>query len=238
LGDVPKQTRGWDDAANVTRGQRHKEESSDYRYFPEPDLAPVTTTDADLAAVRAELGELPAALRRRLETAYGITPYDSDVLVNQGRRLVDYYIELADRAGDGKLASNWMQQDVLRTLSDRKIDIDHYPVRPDRLAELLACVRSGQVDTTRGREVLAIMDESGKSAADAMAQLGIRQVDESELVALCKEILAANPKIVEDVRGGKLQAAGNLVGQAKRKNPNANPNRIREICLELIKGMG
>src|SRR5271169_1000367 len=84
LGDVPKQTRGWDDVANVTRGQRHKEESSDYRYFPEPDLVPVTVADAEVVAVRSALGELPAQLRTRLEHTYGITAYDSDVLVNQG----------------------------------------------------------------------------------------------------------------------------------------------------------
>ena len=86
LGDVPKSTRGWDEASQTTRPQRSKEESSDYRYFPDPDLVPVTVTEAEVERVRASLGELPAALRTRLEQTYGITPYDSDVLVNQGRR--------------------------------------------------------------------------------------------------------------------------------------------------------
>ena len=95
LGEAPKSTRGWDETTQTTYLQREKEESSDYRYFPEPDLVPVTTTDAEVERVRASLGELPAALRCRLEETYGITPYDSDVLVNQGRALVDYYIELA-----------------------------------------------------------------------------------------------------------------------------------------------
>ena len=83
LGDVPKQTRGWDDVANITRGQRHKEESSDYRYFPDPDLVPVRTSEQQIAAAKASHGELPADLRHRLETTYGIKPYDSDVLVSQ-----------------------------------------------------------------------------------------------------------------------------------------------------------
>ena len=91
LGDVPKTTRGWDEASQTTRPQRSKEESSDYRYFPDPDLVPVTVTEEEVERVRASLGELPAALRTRLEQTYGITPYDSDVLVNQGRALVDYY---------------------------------------------------------------------------------------------------------------------------------------------------
>ena len=95
IGDAPKSTRGWDETTQTTYLQREKEESSDYRYFPEPDLVPVTTTDAEVERVRASLGELPAALRCRLEETYGITPYDSDVLVNQGRAVVDYYVELA-----------------------------------------------------------------------------------------------------------------------------------------------
>ncbi|MBI2824667.1 MAG: Asp-tRNA(Asn)/Glu-tRNA(Gln) amidotransferase subunit GatB [Planctomycetia bacterium] len=234
LGDVPKQTRGWDDAADITRGQRHKEESSDYRYFPDPDLVPVTVSAKQVEEVRAALGELPAALRRRLETTYGITPYDSDVLVNQGQELVTYYVELAEASGDGKMAANWVQQDVLRTLNEQGASIGAFPIRPPQLAELLQKVRAGEVDTTRGREVFAAMLASGRSAAEAMRALGIEQVDESQLVELCRQLVAANPKLVADVKAGKLQAAGAFIGQAKKLNANVNPNRVREICLELI----
>lgn len=234
LGEVPKQTRGWDDAANVTRGQRHKEESSDYRYFPDPDLVPVTVTEEQIQQLREGLGELPADLRHRLELTHGISPYDSDVLVNQGRALVEYFVELAALCGDGKLASNWIQQDVLRELKERSQEIGEFALRPAALAELLKKVRDGEVDTTRGREVLLAMLQTGKSAAAVMAELGIQQVDESALLDLCRELVAANPKLVADVQAGKLQAAGAFVGQAKKKNPNVNPARVREICLELI----
>ncbi len=233
LGDVPKQTRGWDDVANETRAQRHKEETSDYRYFPEPDLAPVIVTEAEVEQVRSGLGELPADLRSRLEATYEISPYDSDVLVNQGRTLVEYYAELARLTGDGKAASNWMQQDVLRTLNERNIPIEQFSISPTVLADLIKRVQAGDLDTSRGREVFAEMLSSGKSAADVMAEKGIARVDESELIALCQEIVAANPKIVADIKSGKLQAAGNLVGQVKRRNPNVNPGRVREICIEL-----
>jgi aspartyl-tRNA(Asn)/glutamyl-tRNA(Gln) amidotransferase subunit B len=237
LGDVPKQTRGWDDAAGVTRAQRHKEESSDYRYFPDPDLVPVTVSDEKVRAVEAALGELPAALRTRLESTYGITPYDSDVLVNSGRALVDYYIELAELAGDGKQASNWVQQDVLRTLNEQGISIEAYSVRPAALAELLKKVAADELNTSRGREVLADMLHSGKSAAEVMRDRGIEQIDESELLALCQELVAANSKTVADVKAGKLQAAGAFVGQAKKRNPNVNPGRVRDLCIELIQRM-
>ncbi len=234
LGDVPKQTRGWDDVANVTRGQRHKEESSDYRYFPDPDLVPVRVSAAQIDEARASLGELPAQLRERLERQYGIKPYDSDVITSAGRGVVEYYIELAEVTGDGKLASNWTQQDVMRTLNERKIEIHQFNVRPPQLAELLKAVQAGQLDTTRAREVFGEMLATGRSAAEVMQAKGIEKVDESALVALCQQLIAENPKIVADIKSGKLQAAGNLIGQAKKKNPNVNPGRLREIVLELV----
>jgi aspartyl-tRNA(Asn)/glutamyl-tRNA(Gln) amidotransferase subunit B len=237
LGDVPKQTRGWDDQAQVTRGQRHKEESSDYRYFPDPDLAPVIVNPEEVQQVRASLGELPAALRRRLESTYGIDPYDSDVIVNQGRGLVDYFVALADSCGSGKMAGNWVQQDVMRTLNERSLTIDTFPITSASLAELLKAVQDGQIDTSRAKDVFNQMVETGKSAAETMQALGIEKMDEAALVEICRELLASNPRTVQDVKGGKTQAIGALIGQAKKKNPNANPNRVREICLQLIEQM-
>ncbi|HWA98911.1 MAG TPA: Asp-tRNA(Asn)/Glu-tRNA(Gln) amidotransferase GatCAB subunit B, partial [Pirellulales bacterium] len=234
IGDVPKQTRGWDDTANVTHGQRHKEESSDYRYFPDPDLVPVTVKAEEVELVRGELGELPAQTRSRLENTYGISAYDSDVIVNQGRELVSYFVDVADTVGDGKMASNWVQQDVLRLLKELGTDVEHFPVRPWALADLLKKIKAGEVDTTRGREVFALMVSAGKPLDEAMKELGIEKVDESALVELCKQLVAANPKLVADVKAGKMQAAGAFVGQAKKANPNVNPARVREICLELI----
>lgn len=234
LGDVPKQTRGWDDAGNRTLAQREKEESSDYRYFPDPDLVPVLVTPAEIQQVKDNLGELPAALRARLVDDYGITPYDSDVLVNQGRDVVDYFLTVADGSGDGKLAANWLQQDVLRVLNEQSITIDAYPVPATELVSLLKMIQAGQLDRNRGREVLDYMVSHRATAEQGVSALGIEQVDESELIELCKELLAANPAIVADVRSGKTKAAGAFVGQAKKKNPNVNPQRVREICLELI----
>jgi aspartyl-tRNA(Asn)/glutamyl-tRNA(Gln) amidotransferase subunit B len=236
LGDpgVFKQTRGWDDNAGVTKKQREKEESADYRYFPDPDLVPVTVSAEKIEAVRSALGELPAQLRTRLETTYGITPYDSDVIVNQGRTFVDYYTEVATAGGDGKTASNWLQQDVMRVMGERELTIEAYPVSAKSLGELLAKVKAGEVDTSRGREVLQRMFDTGETAAAAMAALGIEKVDESALIALCEELVAANPRLVADVKAGKMQAAGAFVGQAKKKNPNANPGRVKDLCLEII----
>ena len=234
LGDVPKQTRGWDDGAGVTRAQRSKEESSDYRYFPDPDLVPVITTAAEVETVRASLGELPAALRSRIETEYGVSAYDADVIVNQGRELADYYLAVAKGCGDGRLASNWITQDVLRTLKARETNLASLGLSAERLVAFLKTIQSGELPGPRAREVFNLMVEKQIEPSAAMKSLGIEQVDETELITLCKELLAANPRTIADVRGGKLQAVGALIGQAKKKNPNADPNRVREICLELI----
>ena len=237
LGDVPKQTRGWDEAAQLTRQQRSKEESSDYRYFPEPDLVPMTVTDGQIDEVRQSLGELPAAIRSRLEKTYDITPYQSDVLVNQGRAVVDYYVELAEACGDGKQASNWVQQDVLRTLNERQIGIEQFRVDAAALGGLLKRVRAGRLTTTRGREVLAEMLASGKSAEEVTRAMGIAEVDDAELESLCRGLLEASPKVVADLKNGKLKAVGALIGQAKKKNPNVSPGRVRELCIELVEKM-
>jgi aspartyl-tRNA(Asn)/glutamyl-tRNA(Gln) amidotransferase subunit B len=234
LGDSPKQTRGWDDEAGVTRGQRSKEESSDYRYFPDPDLAPVTVAAAEVESMRQALGELPAALRQRLEASFGLSAYGADVLVNQGQLVTNYFLEVAECCGDGKVAANWVTQVVLRTLKERGITIEQLPVGSAALADLISKVKSGQVPSPRAREVFQRMTDEGIDAAAAMQAIGIAAVDESELVALCEKLLAANPKTISDVRAGKLQAVGAIIGQAKRANPNVDPNRVREICLELI----
>lgn len=237
LGEVPKQTRGWDEHAEVTRPQRSKEESSDYRYFPEPDLLPITVSEEEIAEVRASLGELPADLRRRLRQDYGLNAYDADVLVNQGRFTVEYFQRLAAASGDAKAAANWIQQDVLRVLNERQIAITEFPIAPETLGEVLRMVREGRLDTLKGRQVFAYMLQHGVGPQDAVAALGITEVDDADLQALCEELLAANPKVVAEVRAGKEKALGSLVGQAKKRNPNVNPARVKEICLERIARM-
>jgi aspartyl-tRNA(Asn)/glutamyl-tRNA(Gln) amidotransferase subunit B len=156
------------------------------------------------------------------------------VLVNQGRGLVDYYVEVAEAVGDGKRASNWIQQEVLRYLNEQNSGIGDYPVPATALAELLQAIEQGKLDNSRGKEVLQVMVDQRLSADAAMDQLGIEQVDQSALLDLCRRLLADNPGVVADVRGGKQQAVGALIGQARKRNPNANPAEVRRICLELI----
>lgn len=239
LGDpgVTKRTFGWDDDMQETYPQREKEESSDYRYLPDPDLTPVTLSSDRVEQVRRNLGELPAAIRRRLQTFYELKPHDSEVIVNQGPAFVNYFSLLAESSEDGRRASNWMQQDVLRTLNEQGIGIEEFGVPADSLGELLKIVSAGDLTNSQAKDVFAEMLASGSSPADAMKALGVEKVDSSELEALCAELLQANPHVVADVKDGKQKAIGSLIGQAKKKNPNANPNEVRQICMRLIEGM-
>ena len=237
LGEVPKQTRGWDEHQQITRPQRSKEESSDYRYFPEPDLVPVVVKPESVEEVRSQLGELPAALRQRLQTTYDLKPYDADVLVNQGRALIDYYETVAVRCEDGRLASSWMQQDVMRMLNEREIDIADFSLSAESLGELLIAIRSGELDRSRAGEVFQKMLSDNWSVSEAMADLGIEKVDSAATTDLCRELLAAHPAIVTDVKSGKTKAVGRLIGEAKKRNPNINPGEFRDTCLELISQM-
>ncbi len=237
LGQAPKQTRGWDDAAGKTTPQREKEESSDYRYFPDPDLTPVTNTPAEIEAARAELGRLPASLRQELQSQHGLSLYDADVLVNQGLSVVDYFLTVAREAADSKAAANWVTQDVLRVLKQREASIESFELSAEQLAELIKRISAGDIPKPRSREVFETMlSDSGASLTvdQAMDQLGIVEVDDSELEGLVKQLLEANPKVVADVQAGKQQAIGSLIGQAKKSNPNVDPGKFRQLCLEMI----
>jgi aspartyl-tRNA(Asn)/glutamyl-tRNA(Gln) amidotransferase subunit B len=229
-----KTTRGWDDVAGKTFLQREKEESADYRYFPDPDLLPVRLPPERIDAARAELGELPAEIRDRLQGQYGIKAYDADVIVNQGRDLIQYYEQAATKSGDGKRSSSWIQQDVMRTMNERQVSIAEFPVSADALSDLLGRVTKGDLDNTRARDVFTYLLDHRSSVDDAIRALGIESLDSGEIESLCQELLDANPQTVEDFRGGKKQAIGSLIGQAKRKNPNANPQQVRETLMRLI----
>lgn len=232
--DAPKRTFGWDDSAQVTKPQREKEESSDYRYFPCPDLCPVTVSDAELQEIRSSLGELPQQIRERLQQDYALPEYDADVIVNKGREVVDYYETLAKECGDNKKASNWLQQNVFAAMGDSIAD---FPVAAADLATLIKLIADGKLDNSRGKDVFAEMLSAKVTAEAAIKSLGIEQVDDSALETLCRELLGANPHVVDDVKAGKMKAVGALIGQAKKKNPNVNPNQFRELCIKIIESM-
>src|SRR5690606_38351054 len=126
--DAPKRTFGWDDVNERTFPQREKEESADYRYFPDPDLLPVRLPREWIDEIAASLGELPAVTRSRLQNQYGIKTYDADVIVNQGPSVIQYFETVAATSGDPRKASAWMMQDVMRTMKEKSLDMQAFPI--------------------------------------------------------------------------------------------------------------
>jgi aspartyl-tRNA(Asn)/glutamyl-tRNA(Gln) amidotransferase subunit B len=235
IGQAPKQTRGWDDAQGVTILQRQKEESDEYRYFPDPDLAPVVLTVDDIDVVREAMPELPTAKKLRYQSELGLSEYDADVLVSQGPGVATYFESTVASGATAKRASSWMQQDVLRTLNETETTIDEFPISPATLGDLLHEIDLGTFNTSRGREVFQLMLTRPELTVDAATvELGIESVDSSAVEALCRELLAANENIVAKVKEGNVKALGALVGQAKKRDRNMDPKTIQDTCLRII----
>jgi aspartyl-tRNA(Asn)/glutamyl-tRNA(Gln) amidotransferase subunit B len=239
LGEVSKATARWDDDRGVTIVQRRKEEAADYRYFPEPDLVPVEVDKSWLARVRAGLGELPAAQRQRLQQQYSLSAYDAGVLTSQGGPFVAYFEEVVHKSGNANEAKNWLSNEVLQTLNERKIDIRQFPIAASSLAGLLGEVRDTGLNKQRAREVYAEMLASGVGAKDAVAKLGFKVVgDEGQIVEIVRRAIAANPKAVADFKKGKVKAADAIKGAVMRETKGmAKTEMVQRLVLqELEKG--
>jgi aspartyl-tRNA(Asn)/glutamyl-tRNA(Gln) amidotransferase subunit B len=236
LGEVSKATAGWSDARGVTVVQRRKEEASDYRYFPEPDLVPVVVDEALIERMRAGLGELPAAARARLQADYGLSAYDAGVITHQGRAFTAYFEAVARHGSDAKDASNWMTNQVLQTLNERKIGLGDFPLTPAALADLLKQVRGSGLNMQRAREVYARMLDSGASAEQAIGELRFRPIaDEGQLREIIRRAIAGNPKAVTDYKKGKTRAADAIKGAVMRETKGmARTDLVQQLMLQEL----
>jgi aspartyl-tRNA(Asn)/glutamyl-tRNA(Gln) amidotransferase subunit B len=232
--DAPKTTRGWSDVDEVTKPQREKETAADYRYFPEPDLVPVVVDPPWIDRVKTSIGELPQPRRRRFEADFGLSPYDANVLVEQGQDVADYFDAVAAATSEYKLASNWIQQDVLRTIKDKKLSVAEFPVKPEQLADLINRVKRGELNTNQGREVLGRMIDTGGSLDAIIAEGGYRMVsDRDTIAAAVAAAIASNPQAIDELKKGKKKpeaVKGFLRGQVmKQTGGKANPALVGEL---------
>jgi aspartyl-tRNA(Asn)/glutamyl-tRNA(Gln) amidotransferase subunit B len=237
LGEVPKATAGWDENRGITVVQRRKEEASDYRYFPEPDLVPVTVEDGVPLRVREQLGELPAATRVRLQQQFSLSAYDAGVIVRQGRAFIGYYESVVRQGGDAKDASNWMTNQILQTLNERKIGLRDFPLEPKALADLLKQIRSSGLNMQRAREVYARMLETRQGAEQAINALGFKVIaDEGQLVEIVRRAIAANPKAVADYKMGKTKAADAIKGAVMRETKGmAKTELVQQLLVQELR---
>jgi aspartyl-tRNA(Asn)/glutamyl-tRNA(Gln) amidotransferase subunit B len=239
-GDVAKATAGWNEDRGVTVIQRRKEEASDYRYFPEPDLVPVEVSDAWKEQVRASLGELPAAQRARLQSQYHLPAYDAGVITQQGRAFVGYFEEVARLCGDAKAASNWVTNQVLQTLNERKVGVGELPLSATALAGLIREIQQTGLNMQRSREVYARMLETGSSAEQAISDLGFKVIsDEGQLREIVRRAIAANAKAVADYKKGKTKAADAIKGAVMRETKGmAKTEVVQQILLQELQNAG
>jgi len=240
-GQLTQETRGWVEEQGVTVSQRSKEYAHDYRYFPEPDLPPLTLGRSLVEETRSRLPELPDARRERFLSQYGLPLYDANILTNS-KALADYF-EACVNALQGpspekrtKNVSNWLLGDFARLLNVNDIEINESRIAPADLVELLDLIDQGTLSGPAAKKVFEEMFDTGKSAREIAAQQGLTQIsDSSAIVEIARQVLADNPQAVADFRAGKEQAVKYLVGQImKASRGRANPQMATEIVKQEL----
>lgn len=241
---VVQETRGWREELGQTVSQRSKEYAHDYRYFPEPDLPPMTFSREYVEGLRARLPELPDAKRDRFLEQYGLTSYEADLLT-EARERADYFEaclaplrdeEKAVLQRRAKAVSNWLLGDFARLLNATETDITEARVRPDQLYDMIRLIEDGTITGTAGKAVFEEMFDTGKGPRQVVEERGLTQISATdELTAVVDKVLAENPKAVADYRGGKQEAVKFLVGRVMRETRGrANAGVVQELLRERL----
>ena len=237
-GEVEQVTMGWDEAKGETYTQRGKEDSHDYRYFPEPDLPPLKIADSWRERVLSELPELPRAKFTRFLAEYQLSEYDAKVLVSE-RAIAEYFEStLAEVSAKvtPKLLANWMIGELFALMNQADKRIDEIKIMPAALAELVSLVAEGAINKNTGKDVLGAVFESGKSPKAIVAERGLGQVSDSDLIAeLVSSVINAQQAEVTSYRSGKVGVANWLFGQVMKKaRGRANPQILREELMRQL----
>jgi aspartyl-tRNA(Asn)/glutamyl-tRNA(Gln) amidotransferase subunit B len=227
---VIQETRLYNVESGQTVGMRSKEHAHDYRYFPEPDLVPLQVSELWLDRVKSALPELPQDRRDRFVSEYGLREYDAEVLT-MTRAIGDYFEEAVKESGDGRATANWVVGDLMGLLKSAGLEISSSPVPARNLGELLALIGKGELTGKLAKEILPKMFETGDSASVIMDREGLKQIsDTGALEKIVDEVLAGNPKQVEQYKSGKTAVIGFLVGQVmKASRGQANPALVNEL---------
>ncbi|MBQ5683813.1 MAG: Asp-tRNA(Asn)/Glu-tRNA(Gln) amidotransferase subunit GatB [Peptococcaceae bacterium] len=237
-GKVIQETRTWDESKGRTYSLRSKEDSDEYRYFPEPDLPPVIVMEDYIEKLRAELPEMPKEKRQRMIDKDGLPEYDAGI-ITASKALVDFYDAVHTYYGDAKKISNWIMGELLAKVNAEGIELDALKIQPEQMAALLKLVDSGEISGKIAKKVFAEMFETGKNPDDIIKEQGLKQIsDETELKTMIEQVAETNPKSVEDYKAGKTKALGFLVGQImKQSRGQANPAVINRLLVEKLNSM-
>lgn len=235
-GKVIQETRLWDPAKGETRSMRGKEDAHDYRYFPDPDLLPLEVANDTIERIRATLPELPDEKKHRFMNEFGLSLYDSSVLIAEQDR-ADYYEKVA-KGRDAKLAANWVTNELLGILNKNEKDLKDSPISAEQLGELIGLIEDDTISGKIAKDVFAIMFETGKNPGDIVEEKGLKQVtDTGAIETIIDTVIANNPDNVAAYRGGKDKLFGFFVGQVmKETQGKANPAIVNQILKQKLDG--
>lgn len=235
-GKVVQATRLYNPDTGETREMRSKEDSMDYRYFPDPDLLPLDISEEWLERVRSNMPELPEQMRARLTKDFGLSDYDASVLTSS-KAMADYYLAVADKVSDKKIAANWVMGEVSAALNQAEMTIETLPVTPEKLSVLISRVLDNTINNKGAKKIFsAIMQGSEEGVDTLIEQLGLKQIsDTGAIEKIVDEVIANNPKNVEEFKAGKEKALNGLVGQVmKASKGKANPAQVNQLLRQKL----
>ena len=234
-GRVMQETRLFNPSTGETVGMRSKEHAHDYRYFPEPDLVPLRVSEAWRDRIRAAMPELPAARRARFIGSYGLREYDAQVLTAT-RATSDYFEKVAATSGDARAAANWVMGDLSALLKAEDKEIGDSPLSAENLGRLVALIGQGKISGKMAKEIFSKMFASNEDPEAIIEREGLAQIsDEGALVKIIDDVIAANPKQLEQYRAGKATVMGFFVGQVmKASRGQADPAAVNRLLKEKL----
>ena len=233
--EVVQETRLWDDNAGETRSMRGKEDAHDYRYFPEPDLMPLSISREWVEEIRNSMPELPSQKRQRYMDL-GLSEYDASVIVEQMQSAL-FFDKVLELGGNAKIAVNFMMGEIAAYLKENHIEINETKLTPENLAELVGLIEKDTISNNIGKQILIEMIEEGTKASEIVEKKGLSQITDVDAIRkMVEEVVNNNPNQVEQYKSGKTNILGFFVGQImKATKGRANPKTVNEILLELLK---
>jgi aspartyl-tRNA(Asn)/glutamyl-tRNA(Gln) amidotransferase subunit B len=234
-GTIIQETRLWDSDRGITESMRSKEEAHDYRYFPEPDLVPITAAQEWIDEIKASLPELPDAKKERFVSEYGLPDYDAALLTSEGV-IAEWFEEAVKAGGQAKSVSNWMMGELMRLLNDADREITDCPLKPSQLADMLRLMDKGTISGKIAKTVFEEMYRTGKDAEEIVKEKGLVQIsDESSIEKAVDEVIASHPQEAERFRTGEEKLLGFFVGQVmKSMKGKANPKMLNELLKKKL----
>ena len=235
-GQVVQETRLFDANKGETRSMRSKEMAHDYRYFPDPDLLPLTLTQDYVDAIAASLPELPDERKARYMADFGLSAYDAGVLVAEKETAI--YYETVAKGRDAKIAANWVITNIFGLLKEKGVGIAECPVSADSLGELLDLLADSTISSRIAKDVFEVMIETGEAPAKIVEDKGLKQItDTGAIEAAVDKVIAENPEQAEQYREGNQKVAGWFVGQImKATGGKANPGLVNELLKKKLGG--